>query len=658
MGISAMTKFRAALAVFFFGLASIAYAQAPSTPTAIQTLINQNIPDGQTGGVRANQVRPTFNSLLPFTYLYYDTMTGLLKNFNGTSWVTYTLPISQLGTFPTMTVACNPAGSAANFSSCTLSSTLAFTGSALGVANSVALPGSPSTTTQAATDNSTKIATTAFVRSQLPTLNAEFYGFVADGVTDNCGVGGPKDQLLAAIVYPGAYVAFPAGAFNCSTNIALPDVPLEIDGGGTGTRIIFTNATSGAAGFTYTSTGAYALRMRNIRIETSVDQPNNAAVTEVYPDIGGSTFNLPPAFEGVSITGGPSDAHYWNIGLDLTHFLTGHIIGTFITGKNSIVSGKIASPGNMATGIVLRGHSEDTNAYSLHTIFANVGVQINDDSEGFKCVDCTNLATNWGYDIHIPSFPAWRVEGGHNNTFLGGIWTHGSSMGYVGGGAQFWKRGESTANWIGVLLDDYTGSIYGGGSACSTVCGSNSTQIIGAYFNGWRETSSGGTSYGVYLGSNANAALVSANSFNSMTGAVAGNNSGAINYITNNVGFDFANGWVYNVGPNAIIYNNFPVDLGNDLAHQTLGLNNATPTIGGVTQNIWYTNSSSATTITNFLNGYANKQFTLVAGDANTTLQHNSGLLLKGGVNVTLASGAVISFIRDQGLWRETSRDF
>jgi hypothetical protein len=61
-------------------------------------------------------------------------MTGLLKNFNGTSWVTYTLPISQLGTFPTMTVACNPTGSAASFSSCTLSSTLAFTGSALGVA--------------------------------------------------------------------------------------------------------------------------------------------------------------------------------------------------------------------------------------------------------------------------------------------------------------------------------------------------------------------------------------------------------------------------------------------------------------------------------------------------------------------------------------------
>ena len=95
--IATMSKFWIT-AAFSLGLTpSLANAQAPSTPTAIQTLINQNIPDGQTDGIRANQVRPTFNSLLPFTYLYYDTMTGLLKNFNGTTWTTFVVPLANGG---------------------------------------------------------------------------------------------------------------------------------------------------------------------------------------------------------------------------------------------------------------------------------------------------------------------------------------------------------------------------------------------------------------------------------------------------------------------------------------------------------------------------------------------------------------------------------
>jgi hypothetical protein len=76
-----------------------AFAQAPLTPTALQALINQNIVAGQTGGVRANQINPILSDLIPFTYLYFDPQTSLLRAFNGSSWVSYTtlLPVGTSG---------------------------------------------------------------------------------------------------------------------------------------------------------------------------------------------------------------------------------------------------------------------------------------------------------------------------------------------------------------------------------------------------------------------------------------------------------------------------------------------------------------------------------------------------------------------------------
>lgn len=53
-------------------------------------------------------------------------------------------------------------GATGNLTACTVNSTLAFTAAALGIASNAALPGSPTTTTQAVHDNSTKLATTAY----------------------------------------------------------------------------------------------------------------------------------------------------------------------------------------------------------------------------------------------------------------------------------------------------------------------------------------------------------------------------------------------------------------------------------------------------------------------------------------------------------------
>lgn len=69
--------------------------------------------------------------------------------------------------------------------------------------------------------------------------------------------------------------------------------------------------------------------------------------------------------------------------------------------------------------------------------------------------------------------------------------------------------------------------------------------------------------------------------------------------------------------------------------------------------------NTSATTITNFLNGNGSQEITILATNANTTIQHNGTTIsVNGGVSVTIPTGGMISFIRDSGLWRETRRTF
>lgn len=69
--------------------------------------------------------------------------------------------------------------------------------------------------------------------------------------------------------------------------------------------------------------------------------------------------------------------------------------------------------------------------------------------------------------------------------------------------------------------------------------------------------------------------------------------------------------------------------------------------------------NTSATTITNFLNGNGSQQITLLATNDNTTIQHNgSTISLVGGVSVVIPSGHSMTLIRDGSLWREINRSF
>jgi len=97
-----------------------------------------------------------------------------------------------------------------------------------------------------------------------------------------------------------------------------------------------------------------------------------------------------------------------------------------------------------------------------------------------------------------------------------------------------------------------------------------------------------------------------------------------------------------------IIYNNYPTQ------EITLPVNTATPSVGSAINNWFSVNNTSATTITNFLNGYEGQIINLLFANGNTTIQSNSNVFTLNGSNFTGSTGSIMSLTYVYGVWRTT----
>lgn len=80
-----------------------------------------------------------------------------------------------------------------------------------------------------------------------------------------------------------------------------------------------------------------------------------------------------------------------------------------------------------------------------------------------------------------------------------------------------------------------------------------------------------------------------------------------------------------------------------------------TPSVSGGL--LFKTNNGGATSITDFDDAKTGQWFRLIFGDANTTIVHGAGVIgLRGAANYTGATGDIIEFQDDGGVWRECNR--
>lgn len=84
--------------------------------------------------------------------------------------------------------------------------------------------------------------------------------------------------------------------------------------------------------------------------------------------------------------------------------------------------------------------------------------------------------------------------------------------------------------------------------------------------------------------------------------------------------------------------------------------NSATPSAAAAEDGLVTINNAGATTVTNILDGYDSMQIEILAGNGNTTIQHNANIFLNGSVNFVMGAAAILVLRYTSGNWREISR--
>jgi hypothetical protein len=386
-------------------------------------------------------------------------------------------------------------------------------------------------------------------------------------------------------------------------------------------------ASAATAGFSFTFTDLES-QVCHIGDATFIADKNGAgtALTLVWPAGSSGYRRLFTAghltFKGGSIGSGTG---YWNIGIDSTNAWMSQVDQIDFTGK---VSG--TTP--LATAAwKAQGHTTDCKVV-IKARYAGAGLLIAGFSESFDMSGSVIVACDYGVDCSGTSglnTPGFIWIGGHASTYKGAI----RSINLLQGKAtnlNVYKRTDSTANFVAFDFDSATSdwvvdaTVY----SLSNSGGGTTTAMkdAGICNTSYLKTALCDTDVNTVAGSYGFKHVIART--DTLRGAVAqGSAKGRV---------------IFEAGASPGGTNNY---------FDVLTANSATPSIVGYHQwngacGHWLTANSVATTITDFMFAYVGDEIVVQANDANTTIQHNSGLQLVGGVNKTMASGDTVRLRR------------
>ena len=514
----------------------------------------------------------------------------------------------------------------------------------------------------------------AWIPFELPdaaTVRLTDYGVDANGSVDACASVVPA--ALAALPAAGGVILIPPGDIKLGSScLAVVNKPVFFEGMGVGVSRIHCYSATGDC-ISVSDTDQFAAGFAFLTVLPEVAQTSGSGLHINYanagmPGTGPKTVSL----HSVQIGYVNNVTNYFQYGIECNSCTNGIAVDLFIYGKNANASTGISSA-NMLAGILETGHTIAFTKSHFYISSAQYGIFAAGDVQGNQDSACDIIGVNYGWyyadstygdATSVAGDPGPEIENCNIAAYMGGFVSKGWNQTTIEG-STFYKRPDSSLNFTAV---SFLSGVYAG-----TPYGSNQNLFSsGNQVYGMKGVAPGGTAEAVKFDQYASGNVVEGDYFTALDNIIDFNGGVGAETIKNNTAYNIGTGWAVGLGAGCSIAidwrNNTPVNVGTVTTDAALPTG-ATPCINpGATsgtissvqgQDTFFTTNTTPTTVTNLMTPYYGRAVTIVGNDGgNTTLQQNAGMILKGGVNVTLASGNAVTLQYNGLAWREISRNF
>lgn len=356
-----------------------------------------------------------------------------------------------------------------------------------------ALPATTTATTTAATDSSTKVATTAFVQGQAACTSAASVGFIADGVTNNDA---SWNSWIASIGTSSGCLEFSAGRYRFTTQISASlaaGQTLVIRGAGQdATEWHFPNATNGFSISMAVSNPGY-VSGPGFTLENGAVLTATAGGTAGVTIDGNEVIGYIPKQTNIRYVTfrGDSSTHFWGVGLqaiDLSNLLVDHIgvYGADLDNVNGIGIEYFGTAAGTTPTIV--------NISNLTSFFLGTAVYAHGEWEGLNITQ-SNIV-DVGYGVHCTSgshknqcnVSNSHISAVHNgilltsmqeSTISGNLLFMGAYVGGVSGDAAIESTLGRTLNFVNNTI-----SVFDGIAGCISMGSESNNTVTGNYMSG------------------------------------------------------------------------------------------------------------------------------------------------------------------------------
>jgi len=457
-------------------------------------------------------------------------------------------------------------------------------------------------------------------------VSVKDYGAKGDGVTDDTAA------IQAAINTSGA-VYFPPGNYLTSATITKASGSLKILGSGIDSAVVLKTGDSDL--FLYTAAGV--LTISDITLTAKTVMTSGAAIR-----VNGAYIPASPTIQNVKVNSdGTGD---WKYGAYLQNCAE-------VSGTDSYFYGKTGS----TTFIALYITATLTTTAAGPYLFENIGVyegaygcQVSNTTnlgvEGLQFIGCDFVNVTNGLEVintavgYNPPHFSWI--GGHINARNSNVSLTKVTQVFIEGGALFYNTNSTGSSFVSL-------SNVSGYTIAENYFQAVGTTDIAAITLGGTASFGGGVIQGNQFANGATAGAI---------GVTTANCSNL--EIVNNQKLSGAGATVVLTGAcksDIIIQNNYPVDslVANSFNVTTAATISVEPSPSNF---IFLSTPGGATTITAITPRRANDVMTFKCDSALVTIQHNAGIILRGGANFTYTPGSNITLMRANGIWQEICR--